>query len=345
MKFGIQGIRSVVDGLTTTTSNIITASRNPTGFDRTLPDLLGEISFDNSTRILEIAPKSGQTTYQYYHSGVLHTETEAKSVQIGDIEGEHFIYFTSEGVLTAVPNPNHVESLIYGEVLVAIVNWDADNNKQILLGDERHGLMDGFTHLHLHTTLGSLFESGFKLNNVIATGNGSSSTHCQFGVDFGVFRDEDITFEVTALPTPAQIPIYYYTGTHWRIKEANDNPFIASGEAGYTGAGGRIAYNLNATSLAEVSNNDYIIMNYFATNDSSRGNIAGVLGQQIYLTPTAARNGMYQELDNIFEATGFPSPEFLPIAGAIFQTGSYANTQKARIVTLDTGEAYLNYNR
>jgi hypothetical protein len=104
----------------------------------------------------------------------------------------------------------------------------------------------------------------------------------------------------------------------------------------------RPAYNYNngtGWTLAEIPNNQFVLMHILATNDIETPVIT-VLGNT-YPTKSAAREGTKTELRDM---TGLPFLEFVKLGSIIFETAnSYTNHPKARIVSTDTGETYLDY--
>jgi hypothetical protein len=118
---------------------------------------------------------------------------------------------------------------------------------------------------------------------------------------------------------------------------------IASGEEGYVGAGGRVAYNLlsgGSWSLAEVDNNKFVLVHVFATNDIEFPFIA-ILGQTQYNDKTSARDGAISEIKGL---SGLPVAEFCPVGSVIIQTSNaYSNTPKAQIVSTASGADYEDH--
>jgi collagen type VII alpha len=313
-------------------------TNEPTGFPNRVDSVLG---FTGGTRNVSIKPAS--STFAYYQKGVSYTKSAIEFASITDTEGLWFVYYDGTTLTTTQV---YDDSLITNKVMVAIVYWDATNKKEILFGEERHGLtMDGITHLYLHRTRGCQWDSGLGLNSFVI-GNGSLATHVQFGYDLGKIRDEDIDLDISAAPAPANIPIYWRNDTNWRIRASVDNfPFIYSGLPEYTGAQGRLPYNLIGAgpaysgSLVQVTSNDYVLMHYFATNDLSRP-IVGFQGQLAYTTAASAEAGAASELESLF-SIGLPFAEFVALATVIYQTGAYgAASQNARIVQVGTANYY-----
>jgi hypothetical protein len=224
-----------------------------------------------------------------------------------------------------------------------MVYWDDVAAKHIIFANEKHGMkMSPITHAYLHRTRGAAFDSGGKLVNFVVDGGGSSNTHAQFTSNLGVIWDEDIRIPY---PAQAQIPVFYKSGASglWKRKEANSFPLIISGEEGYTGASGLVPYNhFNGSSwvLSEASNNKFVLVHIFATNDIEFPVIA-IQGQVEYNDKTTARKGALTE---IRELSGLPVYEFCPLGSVIYQTSNaYTNTPKAQIVSTADGDNYEDH--
>jgi len=318
---------------------------------RTLPDLTGfprdrtDSTISVAGNVFTIAPVGASFTYWYQGREV--TKAAAETVTISDVEGLHYIYYDEDAVLqeTAVFDID----FIYIQALVSIVYWDADNNAALLVADERHGrVMSAETHAHLHLVLGTQWVTGLALDG-FTIGDGSLETHAQFGYTAGQIRDEDIESDNVADTAPAQISVFYKSGATgvWRRRTANNFPMIYSGDgSGYVGANGRVPFNEFSGGnwvLTEVStNNDFILMHYFATTDPDQPVIA-VQGEVEYTNINAAREGAATEINAIVTA-GLPGAEFTPIGSVIYQTnGGYANTPNCRVRTTDEGDNYVDF--
>ena len=339
---GVSGVaESVLETLGTITSE-------PTGFENQTDST---ISFDDGTMTFNIAPVGA--SYTYYIEGTKYEKTSGDNAVITDTEGMWYFYFDGE-ILTTTQTFNL--DYLYSKGYISYIYWDATNKKCVTMGDERHGfVMDWATHIHLHLTFGTLFYNGLALGNITSNGNGNDDSHVQFSVENGTIADEDIILNIVdGSPQVldggsgvAQIPILYKSGTvgDWRIKEADNFPIIYSGDGtGYTGVNGRLPYNKwtgSTWQLAEITNNDFLVMLYFATNDINRP-IIGVQGQESYTTLGNARTGAETELYSLSTA-GMPFMEFTPIGGVIFQTSTGdTNAVKGRVRTTDDGDDYID---
>lgn len=192
-----------------------------------------DISFVDGTRTFSITPTAG--SFDIYQRGIPYRFDSAQSVILPDTEGSHFVYF-DDGVLVTTTTFDF--DLIEEWVYVANIYWDADNNKGILVGDERHGLgMDAKTHEYLHNINGAQINNGFALGNFTTTGTGGADADAQMSIANGTIRDEDIVHSIVDSATPsanfeqildpiAELPIWYRDGAngYWRRKDATTAP-------------------------------------------------------------------------------------------------------------------------
>jgi hypothetical protein len=321
------------------------AMQEPTGFQTRSTST---ISFDDSNRTFTIAATNAQQGFNVWLHASEHTYF-SESVQITDTTGVHFIYFDypSETLQTTTTVSSE---LFLNAALVALVYWRQDQQKHIYFADERHGIvMDGATHQHLHLSIGAQYRSGLSLNNILIDQTGNLATHAQFSCQNGSIADEDITISITnnapqILSTAIHAPVFYRIGadTNWYKKTATEYALILPTEVPHYLGTVRPAYNYNNGSgwiLGQVPNNQFLLIHVLATNDIETPVVA-VLGNT-YATKSEARAGTKTELRDM---TGLPFLEFVKLGSIIFQTAdSYTNHPKARIVSTDTGETYLDY--
>ena len=329
-------------------SNIFEMTGEPSGFPNRTDSTLSVV---DGTRTLTIAPVAG--SFFFYVKGNRFVKTAANSVTWTDVEGVHFFYFNTQGVLTHTTDPNDWVNAMYGNgALTAALFWDSTNDKSLIFNDERHGFMNGPTHAHFHNAFGTQWYSGGGLYG-FNIGSGTLATDAYFGVTTpAVIADEDIKFTIIdgypqALNTPAYIPIYYKTGTdgYWRMKTADAFPIIYSGTAGYTGANGRLPYNqLNGATwqLTQASDQFYVLCHYFAVTDLNHP-IIGILGQSQYSTLALAQAAAATEIATLNGVLTLLSTEHTALGTVIWQTRStYTNVPKARIQTPTTGN-YVDF--
>jgi hypothetical protein len=305
--------------------------QEPTGFFNRTDSV---ISFDDGSLMLTISGAE----YEFYTIGVKHTKNGAESIAITDVEGLHHIYYDTDGIIqhTTV----FTDDIILRYAYIAGVYWDATNKKHLLLAEERHGfVMDGGTHLYLHTTIGAVYDNGLGLTSIVSNGNGNLDTHAQLGYGSGRFWDEDIDINITGAVAPAQIPVYYKEGIVpvWRADVANSFPVKSTGT--------RLAYNSSPGGVwgqTEASNQDFVLCHLFATNDANRPIIA-IQGEAIYTNISAAQIGANDEMLSLTTG-GMPVKEFIPIATVIYQTSStYSNSVNARVRPTSEGADYVDW--
>lgn len=312
------------------------AMKEPTGFPNRTDS---SISFDDMTRTLFISATGAQFDVWVKGTNYVFPSMLAIGKQISTTAGNHYIYFDSAGNLSSTTTFN--VSLFQDNAMVAIVYWNSDTNTHTYLGDERHGMqMDGATHGYLHTVFGTRYLTGLALQGFSADGDGSSNSHCQFTVDSGSIRDEDILLSILA---QAQIPILFRQGSLWRKKAGDSYPIIYNGTAGYTGT--RVPFNEFVTGnwqLTEIVNGNYVLVHYFATNDQDNP-VIGILGTNQYTNAPQARSACESEISSL---GGLPFAEFTAIGSVIFQSNSsYTNVPKARVVSSNPtiGEIYVDF--
>jgi hypothetical protein len=312
-----------------------TVTNEPTGFATRAEST---ISFSDAApdRTFTIAPVGASFTF--YVKGVKFVKTTSESIQIPDLAGNHFIYYSPTGVLSSTQVPS--ASLFKENALVAIVYWNTDTSTHSYFAEERHGLtMDGETHNYLHMVFGAQYLSGLALQGFVVDGDGSLATHAQFTADEGTIRDEDL---LLTLPVQTQIPVLFRQGSLWRKKTADAFPMIYSGTAGYTGANGRLPYNQftgGAWQLTEISNNTFVLVHLFGTNDAETP-IVAIQGIATYGNVTAARLAASTEITSL---SGLPFAEFVALGSVVLESSNtYTNTPKARVRSVDGGN-YIDF--
>lgn len=315
----------------TTAADSVSANGFPNRTDSTY-------SFDDGLRRFSISPTGA--SYYYYVGGVKYTKTGTDTVDITNTLGMWFIYFDGS-TLTATQTWS--DSLILEKCLVNLLYWSTTDSEAIYIADERHGLsMSPETHEHLHESIGTVWYEGLGLTSITTDGDGSLDTHAQLGYGSGTIADEDLIFEIAADTIPAQIPMFYMTGSNneWRRIAATNFPVI-----NYSGGDNLLAYNEwtgVVWQLSEVGNNDYVLTHIIATNDPDQP-IIGVVGQNEYPTIATARLGAVEELSYI-RNENFPSAEYKTIATVIYQTKTtFTNTPKAITVSTDEGGDYIDW--
>lgn len=334
-------------------ASVFAALKSPTGF---VSREDSQISFNTSNREFTINVLNPATSYVYYIKGIKHTIDVSKSIFVPNTTETYFIYF--DGNENLQYQTAFSESLLIDNAIVSVVYWNSNVGKLIYFADERHGLiMDGVTHLYMHTTIGTRWISGLAIDGTFNPG-GEATADIQLNITNGSIRDEDLLHAIydvggkinaydleQDLSPIAQLPIFFKTGSSgiWDFKTPDNFPFIYSGTAGYTGANGRVPYNQftgTTWQLTELANNHYGLIHILATNDI-RYPVIAIHGTTEYQNKPAGVDSALLELRSL---TNLPFQEMTPIATLIFQTAnSITNAQKLKFELTSDGEKYVDW--
>lgn len=326
------------------------------GFENGTSD--SSLSWVDGTRTFTVAPNVGGM--KVWSHGRPFAFTADQSVVVPDVTGLYALYFDKDGVLTATSVTSLTDSIVTQDALAGVVYWNATQGTAVLVGDERHGLMDTATHLHLHESFGSQLqrdsqEGLFALTGIEIDGAGDDNGNAQIAMEPGTLRDEDLrlrtdatsqvlgtpaaTTPLDSAPTvPAEIPVIWRAGTNgdWTIQRAADKGAglpamldVSQTVPGY--AGSLQPWNEDTGStwqLTEPSSPSYILLHLYAWNDIDT-RVVGVVGQAAYASAADAREGARFEILNV-SLQGLPFPEFAPLYSLVVQTESgYTNDAKA----------------
>lgn len=301
------------------------------------------LTWDAGTRTMTIAPAT--TEFSYYIQDQKITRTTPSSYQWPDVTGGYIVVLDAQGNLAPPAyTPSYVRNLLYDNAITMYVYWNATAQKIIVKGDERHGhTMSPRTHQYLHSTRGTSYAGGLNLYNVIVDDDGDDNEQVQFGITAGSIWDEDIQHNIPEkLPTD-NIKIIYREGTDGRWNSIENHPYICYN--GSLPSGSRANYNrLNGSNweFDQVSNNDFMLMHLFATNDLESPLIL-VMGQEEYTTGFNAREAVQDELLQL-QTDGLPTSEFKSIASFIIQTSTnYNNAVHSRIRSTSDGDDYYDW--
>lgn len=327
---------------TQTSLEDLKASGEPTGFANRLESTL---SFDDAERLLTITPTGA--TFKVYLAGKAYDKT-TDTIPLANIDGLHFVYYSSIDQELKVSQV-FSKDIITKHALVCIIYWNSVLQKAVYVADERHGIqMDGATHLYLHLTNGAVYRNGLGLNNIIADGNASLDSHAKLGIYDGAIADEDIDISITnnlpqQLSTIAKLPLYYRLDENlWYKKEASEYPLLLPNTISQTNSFTRPAYNKvtgTTWSIAEVPNNEFVLVHILASNDILNPVISVVGGT--YKTKSEAKDASLVEL---VEMQGLPFAEIVRVATVIYQSSnSYTNFPKARIISYDGSATYIDW--
>lgn len=262
--------------------------------------------------------------------------------QISNVEGQHYIYFDVDVNNNVIieETTSFTEDLITKYCIIAYCYFDATNSKAVLgLQDERHGMtMDCDTHLYLHNTIGTAYQSGL-LPSVIADGDGSIDSHIQMAGAGGIIEDEDLKHTIPSRASTDNITVIYRDGANgnWVEHSATNKIAIPAGT-------GRASYNQNnlgVWQLTEIANNGFGICYAFvcpSIDNSKKWFI--ILGTDSYNNVNDARKAA-----SILPDLGvLPFKEYKLVAGFIYKTSdSYTNSVKSKIVTTDGTTPFIDF--
>ena len=306
----------------------------PTGFDRKHSDLIGDMSFTDGTRTFQIDKKAGQDYYTFWINAKEYRKASAESVVITDTEGLWFIYYNSSGVLTASQTPWSFGSDV---AFVALVYWDATNNKGKLY-DERHGItMDWADHQHWHLSFGALYYSGLT-PSITADGSGSLDASCEMSsISAGSFGDEDIPHENSQQTTYEK---WYRDGAngYWRWGTAS---------AALVDMGATYPYYNEWTGSTwqrtELGANKFGLMFGFADNRyGASDRVIMVMGQDEYNSKSDAQEAILTAIKRL-QIDGLATPEIIPLFAVIIGTSpAYTNSYKAIVISTVQSNDYFD---
>jgi hypothetical protein len=329
-----------------TNNTALESMKEPTGFSTRDTSSL---SFNNATRTLSITAVGSSFSVWLHAKEFIRS---ADSIQLPNVSGLYFIYYSFPDCQLSYSN-TPTSDLFLENALVSIVYWKSETQDHVYFADERHGIvMDGATHQHMHLSFGAQYRKGLGLYNFVVDGNGTSNAHAQFACDSGQIADEDLLIDIVdgesqILSQVLHCPIYYRYGStaaNWCKTPMSEYPLILPHDIPYYNTGTRPAYShqLNGVwRLDEVPNNEFVLVHLAATNDLDNP-IVAILGNT-YNTKTKAKAGANTEFA---EMTGLPFAEFVKIGSVIYQTAtSYTNHPKAKIVSTDEGDNYVDYRR
>ena len=241
--------------------------KEPTGFETRTTSTL---SFDGATRIFTITPISD---FNVWSAGVRYIKTIVETVTLTtDTDGLWYIYYGTDGVLAC---SQAVWAFVDGAVPVATVYYDTATNTGLIC-DERHGvIMDGMTHAYLHYAVGVRYISGLA----------GTFTNTTFSIGSGVLFDEDIRITIDPQTT---CRVFY--------RSAGVYKFTAPQAKYYYDVAGVLRYD-NASVLTPVTNNYYMAVWVFGTNDIDNP-IYVLIGQrQDQKLADAEKNNVYENLN------------------------------------------------
>lgn len=268
-------------------NSIPAATKEPTGFETRTTSTLSFDSNPVSPTFLQFTIAPTGTTFNIWSQGLLYQKITS-TVSITNTVGMWYIYFDTDGTLKA----SQTEWVfVDGKIPVATVYW---NGTVAMVGDERHGIvMDGMTHAYLHYAIGARYGEGLTLTINDTT----------FSMDSGIIFDEDIRVVVNAV---TQARVLYRNSTTWEFTAQQAKWYIESADV--------LQYD-NDGALAAVTNNYYMAMWFFATNNTEN-QIWILTGQRQDLKLVDARNNNTYESLNL---STLPSAEMKLLYRVIVQ--------------------------
>ena len=343
---GLLPVKDIVGGTDisiSSTSGIYTInSSNSVNTDTKEPDGFvnrsdSTISFDDSSRIFTIAPTG--VSYSIYNNGVKVVKSSSESVTLPDTTALYYIHFDKSD------NSLSYKTTAYNfitDIPIAHIYYNADDNKAVYFGEERHGIvMDSATHKYLHTVFGTQYINGLSISNYITSGDGSLDSDATIAIGDGLIYDEDIDVNITHSDTPsnpfeqvlypvAVIPVYYKVGSSgvWTDSTATNFPVKVDTT---------IQYNLNSAgtwsaSNSDAPNNNRFIASWICATSQEHAPIIAIMGQRIDSSlEQATSNNSWGDLN----LNGLPVVELRPLYRLIYDTkSSFANGAKGFLVNV-----------
>lgn len=323
----IDELDSTLDGavsVTDTVSNIITATKEPTGFENRTSSTL---SYDASARQFTL---TAVTDTYYWIKGerfMLAAGASVISTAHVDVDDVYFFYFNASNVATVANGFWNLETTCP----IAFVLYDTLSLfAQGILCDERHGIvMDWATHAHLHFSKGAFVRSGFTIDDASYVIGSSVADEKKYRIGDGYFVDEDITLYhddasmMEVLPADRSYPVLARRGSSgkwwWTISDypvdfspTTRNPYFNEYDS------------IGATwKLTEITaTNKWINMFTCVTNSTDpQYKIVNIMGQKQHSSLAAAEEESVLEL-----AWGTaPFQEITPIYQVTFRRGPYGS--------------------
>lgn len=331
-------IVDIVTSLSTVETNNINGF-SPQQFSNT------DISFNQTTR--EFTISAVEYPYHYYQNGIKYEKYAEETVTIPDEEGLFVVYYDGE-TLSYKKNATEAEKLllIRDKCLISYIYWDATSKAYNYFAEERHGIyMSGDTHANLHFTRGCQLLYGLGLSSFVL-GNGNNDVDAQFATADGAILDEDLRTVIPANLSTIGLPVYYFSGDSYSRRKSLSGFSVLTDVAAGTGSTGRLVYNLNTGgvwSIATVPDKGFVLYHVFAINGKDgEDKMISVMGQSIYDKVADARQGANQEISSLISS--LVEEEKVPIGTIIYEVrNTYSNAVKARIVTTDTGDTYVDW--
>jgi hypothetical protein len=250
-----------------------------------------------TAKTFAIYPATWQTSYTVYVQDIKYVKTTLESIQLTNISGQRVVMYNNTWVLEETFSPAVFDTFTWN-AFVSVIYCNAITLELILFADERHGIeMDWATHYYEHFSEWARYVSWLWINWLANLSPTYTST------DSWILFDEDI---INNIPAQTNSPFWYLEWTDWRISpDWLDLAYMWVTYPYYN------ELTLWVWSLTEITNNNYTLIHFFATNDS-RYPIWKIIWQNEYASLTDARTWAHNELSNLY-LLWVPTPEAKPI--------------------------------
>jgi len=300
------------------------------GFDLQTPTSLGDITFDDATRTLSVAVKSGESDFHFWCNGTKFTKTSTETVTIPDVTATYYIYFDNSGVIQYVEESVMPLAVIYEYAIVSLIYWNATAGTA-MVGSEQHGIrMSASTHAYNHLTYGARYDGNDGVMDIEGLSSGGS-TYTQ--TTSGHFWDEDIRHAVSAQSTHKFLYKLGATGEWTGTAKSNEVSLDNGGSYDVWNEWDGSTWKLTEG----TSSTDFWIIFYIATPNISGESIVKLIGQNAYSSRYKARNAIDSEMNNII-TDGLPSPEFIFLYATIVK-------RNGTLQALADGSLYLDLRK
>lgn len=305
-----------------------------TGFVNTTTSTL---AFNETTRTLTLTPVG---TLNVYVNGIEYPITAAKTIQIADTSGGHFIIYDHvSGTLLDVGAS--INTYIQTNIIVAYVYWQSVGAKAIIFADERHNTSrDTLWHYSQHLDVGAIWRSG---GNISYTASNANLVNIGLSTPIQI-ADEDLEMSIVHAASPvnnyeqvlngtAYIPTLYLSGTTYRQTTPTNLPWYAGTN--------RAAYNLitaGSGSMVDVPTDNYYLNYWIVATNDVKYPIKAIVGRNYYATLTDAEAELLLDY-------GLPMPEIAPLYKVTLQTSSTYTQNTPKVVISAVKEIYGRQNR
>ena len=301
-------------------------TKNWNGFDLQDPDSMGTLTWDNSTKKISLAVKSGETSFHFWVDGKKQTSTATiTSGALPATSGTYYFYLDSDGDMQYILEASVSMDMFYKYAIVALVYWN-ETASYGMPYEERHGYrMSSADHEMEHMTIGARYASGLALTGLVD----AASTFT--GANSGKYYDEDIPHSISAATT---MPFLYRLGAdaEWTWTTADNN-------VGYKNGGSYATWNEYTGGAWQLTQADYAhdyILIFVVAQKTLSGytEFAKIIDQAGYSSRSKARDAI-EGAKKLLILDGLPSPEMVFI-------GVYICRKTGVLEDLADGSVYLD---